>query len=862
MTLPAGTKLGRYEIRSKIGEGGMGEVYLAEDTQLHRPVALKILPAELAANRDRMRRFEQEATAAAALNHPNIAHIYEIGSQGDIHFIAMEFVEGQTLRELIHPRRTELPKLLRYLQHAAEGLAKAHAAGIVHRDLKPDNIMVTREGHAKVLDFGLAKLVEPPGGLGAGYRPRDMAGSSPPLNEKGVPGFSEVATALIMQQHSTPGAILGTVGYMSPEQAQGHINEIDHRSDIFSFGCMLYETVTCRKPFEGKDTIDSLNKIIREPAAPISNFNPDAPPDLQRIVRRCLAKDPEERYQTIKDVAIEIKEVRRELQSGAGVDTTVPPSTASVNQSVGASSIQSQTAQTSLSPAAVSTAPSSAEYIATGIKRHKRAALFALAALFVVVAGAAYLAYRWRTGGAEIRSVAVLPFENVGGNPETEYLSDGVAESLINSLSRLPNLRVIARTTAFSYRGRGNAREIGRELGVDAVLTGRVVQRGDELSVQTDLIRVADGIQLWGERYERKLTDIVSVQQEIAREISETMRRRLTGDERQQVSRRYTENAEAYQLYLKGRHLWNRRNPEAIGKAIEQFKRAIELDAGFALAYSGLADCYTVPTSGLPKTEAMPKARAAAERALALDDTLAEAHASLGSVRQSEWDWAGAEAEFRRAIELNPNYATARQWYAELLIQLGRVPEALAEIRRAQELDPLSPMIHAMAGVMLHSAGQYDQALVELRKALDLEPELTVARIFLIRTYQSKGSYDEMFREAERYTALTKNPERRRDRERMTATLRQAYTAGGSRAFRQTFLQFQLEDRRSGRGSAFEIAESYALLGDKDQAFAWLNSATEERDEGLASLKTNQNLDGLRSDSRFAELLRRMNLPP
>jgi serine/threonine protein kinase len=378
-SLSPGTKLGRYEVRSKIGEGGMGEVYLAEDAQLHRRVALKILPSELASNRDRMRRFEQEATAAAALNHPNIAHVYEIGSKDDIHFIAMEFVDGQTLRELIHLRRTELPKLLRYLQHAAEGLAKAHAAGIVHRDLKPDNIMVTREGHAKVLDFGLAKLVE-------------TGKAGPSLGSEGA--ASEVATAL-MQQHSTPGAILGTVGYMSPEQAQGHTNEIDQRSDIFSFGCILYEAVTGRKPFEGKDTIDSLNKIIREPAAPISNFNPGAPPDLQRIVRRCLAKDAEERYQTIKDVAIEIKEVRRELQSGAAVDTTVPPSTASVNQSVRASSIQSQTAQTSLSPGAVSTTPSSAEYIVTQIKQHKLSVVIGLAALVAVAAGLGFTLYKY-----------------------------------------------------------------------------------------------------------------------------------------------------------------------------------------------------------------------------------------------------------------------------------------------------------------------------------------------------------------------------------------------------------------------------------------------------------------------------------
>src|SRR5881296_3911433 len=345
MTLAAGTNLGRYEIRSKIGEGGMGEVYLAQDTKLDRKVALKILPAEVASHRDRMERFVREAKAAAALNHQNIAHIYEIDESDGTHFIAMEFVDGFTLRQLIHDSQTDLSKLLRFLQHAAEGLAKAHAAGIVHRDLKPDNIMVTREGHAKILDFGLAKLVEP-------MRQK-------PDRERGL---SEVATA-ILQQHSKPGVVLGTVGYMSPEQAQGRVNEIDHRSDIFSFGCILYEAVTRHKAFEGKDAIDSLNKIIREQPTPIANFDPDVPYDLQRIVRRCLAKDPEERYQTIKDVAIEIKEVRRELQGRVGIDTTVPPpSTVGSTIHEGADASHISAAPTSLSPTPSSTHPSSAEH--------------------------------------------------------------------------------------------------------------------------------------------------------------------------------------------------------------------------------------------------------------------------------------------------------------------------------------------------------------------------------------------------------------------------------------------------------------------------------------------------------------------
>jgi serine/threonine protein kinase len=375
------TTLSHYRIVSKLGAGGMGEVYLAEDTRLHRKVALKILPADLASNKDRMRRFEQEAVAAAALNHPNITHIYEIGEQQGTNFIAMEFIDGQTLNELIHHKQTDLAKLLRHLQHVAEGLAKAHAAGIVHRDLKPDNIMVSRDGHAKVLDFGLAKLIEP---LGHPTQARDSDRA-----------FSEVATAM-MQRHSTPGAVLGTVGYMSPEQAQGKVNEIDHRSDIFSFGCILYEAITRRKAFEGKDAIDSLNKIIREQPTPITNFNPDVPYDLQRIVRRCLAKDPEDRYQTIKDVAIEIKEVRRELQGRAGIDTTIPPApNVAVTSGGGADAVHISATPTSLSPTPSSTHPSSAEYIFNEIKRHKTVASVVVALVLLVIAGIGYGIYKW-----------------------------------------------------------------------------------------------------------------------------------------------------------------------------------------------------------------------------------------------------------------------------------------------------------------------------------------------------------------------------------------------------------------------------------------------------------------------------------
>jgi serine/threonine protein kinase len=377
VTLSSGTKLGRYEIRSKIGAGGMGEVYLAEDTRLHRKVALKVLPADLASHRDRMRRFEQEATAAAALNHPNIATIHEIGESDGVHFIAMEFIDGKTLRELIHHQHNDLGRLLRHLQHIAEGLAKAHASGIVHRDLKPDNIMVTRDGHAKILDFGLAKLIEQ-------------------SHRSGISGeeLSGMPTA-VMPQHSQPGTVLGTVGYMSPEQAQGRVEEIDHRSDIFSFGCILYETVTGHRAFEGKDAIDSLNRIIREPVIPIADFNPNAPSDLQRIVRRCLAKDPEERYQTIKDVAIELKEVRRELQATV-IDVTIPSSTSSATSPSSADGDLTQTRSAIATPVSLTARPtSSAEYLVSGIKKHKTAVGLVFIGLMVIVTASVYGLYRF-----------------------------------------------------------------------------------------------------------------------------------------------------------------------------------------------------------------------------------------------------------------------------------------------------------------------------------------------------------------------------------------------------------------------------------------------------------------------------------
>jgi serine/threonine protein kinase/Tfp pilus assembly protein PilF len=723
--LAANTTLSHYRIVSKIGAGGMGEVYLAQDTKLDRKVALKILPADLAANQDRMRRFVQEAKAAAALNHPNIAHIYEIGESDGVNFIAMEFIDGVTLREKIHQERTELRKLLRYLQHAAEGLAKAHAAGIVHRDLKPDNIMITRDGHAKILDFGLAKLIE----------------------QQPMPGgdSGEAATA-VMPQHSTPGAIMGTVGYMSPEQAQGKTKEIDQRSDIFSFGCILFEAVTGKKPFEGDSIVKSLHMVIYESASPITELNPSAPSDLQRIVRRCLAKDPEDRYQTIKDVATELRELRRELQ-GAEIDTTATAPTRSTTiGSTGGEGTRSQSFSSTTDTPSLSTKASSAEYVVTGVKQHK---LVAAVGLVVLVAGiTAFALYlRGRNASATINSIAVMPFVNESGNADLEYLSDGMTETLISSLSNIPNLSVKARSTVFYYKGKEiSPKKIGEELKVQAVLLGRVSQRGDDLKLSLELVNTETQDVIWSEQYNRKQSDLVSLQSEIAKTVSDKLRLKLTTTEQERVSKTYTTSSEAQQLYLKGRFHWNKRNTEDFQRAREYFQQAIANDPNYALAQTGLADTLALmPYYGnFRPSEYMPLAKQSAQKALELDSNLAEAHASLGQILVNyDYDFKGAERELKRAIELDPKYPSAYQWLSEVYLYLGNSDQALSEINKALELDPLSMVINNNKGRVFEFGGKQDEAIAQYKKTVELFPDAQSLRNNLATDYEAKGMYSE-----------------------------------------------------------------------------------------------------------------------
>ena len=816
----------------------MGEVYLAQDTKLDRKVALKILPPAVAANQDRMRRFVQEAKCAAALNHPNIAHIYEIGEtenrgdnqkveQDSVHFIAMEFIDGHTLREEIHRKRTPLSKLLKYLNQVTDGLAKAHAAGIIHRDLKPDNIMISRDGHAKILDFGLAKLVEE-----RRFDREDLG--------------SEIATVALLQRTS-PGAIIGTVGYMSPEQVEA--KTLDQRSDIFSFGCVLYETVTCRKPFAADSVVDTLHKIVHDPAPAIADSNPNAPAELQRIIRRCLTKEPEKRYQTIRDTANDLEEVIEELKGVTDIERSVVPSSA---VSSGSGTADVATAQSTNS---VSQPASSAEYVVRGIRRHKLGAAF-IALLLIALIGIGY--WYWSTRGAgasQIDSIAVLPFVNESGNPDVEYLSDGMTESLINSLTNVPNLSVKARNSVFRYKGANiDEKRIGQDLSVDALLLGRVLQRGDNVTLYLSLVDARTGASLWGEQYDRKMQDIAVLQKDIASDVSRKLRARLSNAEAKQLTRNYTDNSESYQLYLKGRFLWNKRTPESIRKATEYFEQAIQKDPGFALAYTGLADSYVVPANRMAPHVAMPKAKTAALQALAIDETLAEAHTSLARVLQVyEWNWKEAEKEFKRAIELNPRYAVAHQWYGGLLERTGRLDEGISERKLALELDPLSTITIFELGTNFLYAGNYDQAIAQFQRALELDPSFPAAHQYLPLAYVKKGMYEEALariREAPESAGLN-----------ITGVPGYVYAISGHTSEARKELEELKRLRKTEYITAVSLAIICAGLGERDEALSWLEKGYEDRAFQMQMLQLDPRLDSLRDDPRFKELVRKVGLP-
>jgi serine/threonine protein kinase/tetratricopeptide (TPR) repeat protein len=835
--LPANYHLSHYRIVKKLGAGGMGEVYLAHDETLDRKVALKILPADIATKQDRMRRFMQEAKSAAALNHPNIAHVYEINHSDDVHFIAMEFIDGVTLREKIHKEQTDLKKLLRYFQHAAEGLAKAHSVGIVHRDLKPDNIMITPEGHAKILDFGLAKLTERRGdgesGREGDEQPTIMHSPTHPL-------------AHPPDQVTSPGMIMGTVGYMSPEQAQGKTREIDQRSDIFSFGCILFEAVTGKKPFEGDTVLKSLHMVAYEPAPSIGDLNPSAPMELQRIVRRCLEKDVDDRYQGIKEVAIELKHVRRQMETDPNADTRAQPSSEKA---------ETTTSSTIPATATVSTAPvSSAEYVVQGLKRNKVAVGMVL--LGVVLAVLAFIYFRPGKTETANDSIAVLPFENRSNVADTEYLSDGITESLIYRLSQLPNLIVSPTSSVMSYKGKAtDLKTVAAELGVRTVMTGRLAQHGDNFTLSVELVDTSNNKLLWGEQFERKMADLLTMQREIATTITQKLQLKLSGNERG-LTKKYTDNNEAYQLYLKGRYYWNKRNEENLRKAIEQFKAAADKDPNFALTFVGLADCYVLLPYYTSATAAdvTPQAKAYAERALAIDDSLGEAHASLGYVNRLLWKWPEAEQELKRAIELSPNYATAHKFYGNVLCDRWRFDEGLVEYKRAQELEPLSLIISANLTEVYLSTGDFNAAVAQSQRAIDLDPNWHYIRLVLAIAYVNQGKNAEALAEAEKSVELS---------HRLSVplgVLGYVYGQNGKRTEATAVIKELEQMYAHQKANGFDLARAYLGLGDKDQALAWLEKDVQTHNATMPGFMSVPPILSMRDDPRFKDLTNRIGL--
>jgi eukaryotic-like serine/threonine-protein kinase len=827
--LSQGTRLGRYEIRSQLGAGGMGEVYLAVDEQLDRIVALKILPQELASDRQRLQRFVQEAKSVSALNHPHILTIFEIGEADQVRFIATEFIDGETLRQRLRNSPPELAEVVEIAIQAVSAMEAAHSAGIVHRDIKPENIMIRRDGYLKLLDFGLAKL-------------KETVFSTDP----------EAPTKALV--NTDAGTVMGTAYYMSPEQAKGVT--VDARSDLWSLGVVIYEMITGLRPFAGGTSTETISLILQKEPAPLARFSHNVPSEMERIVSKALTKNREERYQTAKDLLIDLRSLKRKMTIDAEMDRTASTDFGGAADDGRAASTASPVAAPTASANSMPVA-SSAEYIVSQAKKHK---LTMLIVAIVLALGLVALAVYMNRGdaGVAIDSIAVLPFENRSIDPDTEYLSEGLTESLIYRLSQLPNLKVSPTSLVFRYKGKqADAATAGNELGVNAVLLGRITQRGESLTISAELVDVRQNRLLWGEQYDRKMADLLTTQREIAQEIVEKLKLKVSGGERG-LAKHYTESNEAYQLYLKGRFYWNKRTPEALQKAIDYFNQAIEKDSNFALAYAGLADCYVVPAVRQPPREVMPKAKAAARRALELDETLAEAHTSLGRVLAAyDWDWKGAEKEFKRAIELNPRYAVAHQWYGGWFDAMGRHAEAIAERKRAQELDPLSLVINFELGIAFLYAREYDQAIEQFHRTLEMDQNFPPVYAFLSAAYEQKGMYAEAIVEFRKAVSLKGGSEWSLAR----GGLGHVYAVMGKTNEARQVLDELKQLSTQEYVPATSVALVYAGLGEKDQAFTWLEKAHKERSFQIQWITIDPRWDSLRSDPRFADLVRRIGLP-